>query len=438
MLAPVDQHPRLGTNFANYYKAPGTRAYADMRAAGARHDRITFDWFRLQPMPGPFTTTVTAAYDAVLADAAAAEIETLGVLIGAPGWARDPALAGGAYYLPRHLERPWDDPENYWGQFVHQVVTRYKDRVRTWEVWNEPNLSEFWPAPMPLYARLLQVAYQAAKSADPSTTVVLGGLFRGVNIERIDALFKALRDLPEAAANAFYHDVIGFHLYDGGHCSPFDELAYLRTFFWRPRVGDKPVWITESGIRVWDVPRNDGYALPDELSSFYLTNLAYALSNGAQRYYYFRAIDPFADDPQPWGLLRNDGSPRPSFSAMRVAAQHIPAQIALAAPGLLNDAAVRTAAFYHPQGRTTVIWNISPAPQRVSLPAGAAQATVVTQYGDAALLDAADGRFVLDLRPAQNFRWNHPEGICQVAGPPLIVLEAGVTLNRVWLPVVSR
>ncbi|BCX05598.1 MAG: hypothetical protein KatS3mg053_3536 [Candidatus Roseilinea sp.] len=435
---PVAQHPRLGVNFANYYKAPGVRAYADMRHAGASHDRITFDWFRLQPMPGPFTVTVAAAYDALLADAATAGIETLGVLIGAPEWASDPELDGGAYRLPRNLDLPWDDPNNYWGQFVYQVVTRYRDHVRAWEVWNEPNLDEFWPASPQLYARLLQVAYQAAKAADPATTVVLGGIFRGVNIQWIDALFKAVRDLPDAAANAFYHDAIGFHLYDGGHCSPFDELAYLRNFFWQPRVGDKPIWITESGIRVWDTPRGDGYALPGELASFYLTNLAYALANGAQRYYYFRAIDPFPDDPQPWGLLRNDGQARPSLAALRVAAQHLPAQIELAVPAMLNGAAVRAATFYHPQGRTTVVWNIGGAPQRVSLPAGVAQATLVAQDGDAQALDATDGRFTLDLAPAQNFRWNHPEGICQVASPPLIVIEAGVTPQRVWLPIAFR
>ncbi len=435
---PVAQHPRLGTNFANYYKAPGVRAYADMRDAGASHDRVTFDWFRLQPTPGPFTTTVVEAYDALLSDAAAANIGVLGVLIGAPAWASDPAWTGGAYFLPRNLDLPWDDPNNFWGQFVHQVVSRYRGRVRAWQVWNEPNLSMFWPAPPQRYARLLQVAYQAAKAADPTTTIVLGGIFRGVNIERIAALFQAVRDLPGAADNAFYHDVIGFHLYDGGHCSPFDELAYLRDAFWRPNVGGKPVWITESGIRVWETPRSDGYALPEELPSFYLTNLAYALSQGVERYYYFRAIDPSADDPQPWGLLRNDGLARPSLAAMRVAAQHLPSQIELAVPGLLNGTAVRTAMFYHPQGRTTVAWNISAAPQLVRLPAGVAQATVVAQDGSAALIEAMEGHFTLDLAPAQNFRWNHPEGICQVAGPPLIVIEDGVALQRVWLPVMSR
>jgi hypothetical protein len=437
-VGAVAQHARLGANFSNYYAGTGVRAYGAMRDGGASHDRVTFDWFRLQPAPGPFTVTVTDAYDTLLADAAGANISVLGILIGAPDWARDAAYPGGAYGLPRNLDLAWNDPNNYWGQFVFATVARYKDRVRAWEIWNEPNLDQFWPAPPAHYARLLQVAYQAAKAADPTTTVVLGGLFRGVNEARIRDIFAALRALDPVGANAFYHDVIGFHLYDGGHCSPFDEIAYLRDFYWRPYVGDKPMWVTESGIRVLDLPQ-PGFATPAESASFFITNAAYALAAGAQRYYFFRAIDPDARAPEQWGLLRADGMIRPSYGAMQVAAQHLPQQVFSAANDLLNGNAVRRATFYSAVGRVSAVWNISATSQTVVLPAGTPAATLVTQEGATSTLGAVNGQFVLTLAPVQNFRWAHPEGICQVAGPPLILVEAGVTFgNRQWLPWMTR
>lgn len=434
---PTPKNPRLGTNFANYYKAPGVRAYGDMRDAGASHDRITFDWFRLQPTSTVFSTDVVQAYDALVADAGTANIQILGVLIGAPDWAKDTSITGGAYNIPRNLNLAWNDPNNYWGQYVNQIALRYKGTVRDWEVWNEPNLSEFWPASPALFARLMQVSYQAIKAADPNATVVLGGIYRGVNDTTIRSIFSALRDLDPTGVNRYFHDVIGFHLYDGGHCSTLDELEYLRQFFWKPYVGDKPIWMTESGIRVWDTPRNDGYALPIESATFFLTNYAYSLAHGVQRYYYFRAIDPDPNDPQPWGLLRADGTPRLSLTAMRVAAQYLPSQMLGYTFELVNNNAVHKATFFTPSGRTTVVWNISAGPQDVLLPSGAPTGTLVTQEGITNTLDAVSGTYVLNLAPAQNFRWGQPT--CQVASPPLILIEDGVVMQpRQWLPVMAR
>jgi hypothetical protein len=434
----VPQNARLGVNFANYYAGPNVRAYGAMRDGGVSHDRVTFDWFRLQPSSSAFDPAVIQAYDALLTDAANANISVLGILIGAPEWAADPAYTSGAYRLPRNLDLAWNDPNNYWGQFVYQTVAQYKDRVRAWEMWNEPNLDQFWPASQTHYARLLQVAYQAAKAADPTTTVVLGGLYRGVNDGRIRDIFAALRALDPTGADAFYHDVIGFHLYDGGHCSPFDEIAYLRKYYWKPYVGDKPMWVTESGIRVLDAPQ-PGFATPAESASFFITNAAYALGAGAQRYYTFRAIDPDPGAFEQWGLLKADGTPRPAYGGMRVAAQYLPQQFSLAVNDLLNGNAVRRATFYSPSGRVSVVWNISAVTQTVALPAGAAQATLAAQDGTPSTIGAINGQFVLNLAPAQNFRWNHPEGICQVASPPLILMEAGVTLgNKQWLPMMGR
>lgn len=446
LTSAVPQHARLGSNFANYFKSNGGRAYGDMRDAGAAHDRVTFDWFRFQPSPSGLDNSIIQAYDDLLKDAAATNIDTLGVLLGAPAWAEDPAYprcpdgnpdhCRSFYYMPRNLNLPWDDPNNYWGRFVNQIVSRYKNRVHAWEIWNEPNLDEFWYKPPAEYARLLQVAWQAAKAADPNAIIVLGGIYRGEKIERIDAIFKTLRAIDPAGANSFFHDVIGFHLYDGGHCSVFDEIQYLRTFFWRPNVGDKPLWITESGIRVRETP-DAGYATPAESASFFITNYAYALASGAQRYYYFRAIDDNPNAGDLWGLLKNDGAARPSLTAMRTVAQWLPAQYDIVTRQFLNNDTVNRVILYANNTRVNVLWNISASPQNVTLFTSSPAVTVVTQDGNVTVVNAMNGAVTLSLVPAQNFRWGQPD--CQVASPPLIVVEQGVTLsNKVWLPAVAR
>ncbi len=234
----------------------------------------------------------------------------------------------------------------------------------------------------------------------------------------------------------YFHDVIGYHLYDGGHCSVFDEIQYLRTYYWRPYVGDKPLWITESGIRVRETPEA-GFATPAESASFFITNYAYALASGAQRYYYFRAIDDNPNAAELWGLLKNDGAARPSFTAMRTVAQWLPAQHDFVTRQFLNQDTVNRVVIYANNTRVNVLWNITTTQQSLSLPVASPAVTLVTQDGNASVLNAVNGQVSFMLAPAQNFRWGQPD--CQVASPPLIVVEQGVTLaNKVWLPAISR
>jgi hypothetical protein len=67
----ANPNARLGTNFANYYKTDGQRAYADMHNAGTSNDRVTFNMTALNPSQGIFEWS---AYDALVNDATAANI----------------------------------------------------------------------------------------------------------------------------------------------------------------------------------------------------------------------------------------------------------------------------------------------------------------------------------------------------------------------------
>jgi len=72
-------------------------------------------------------------------------------------------------------------PDNYTdlGDFLYVMATRYKGRIRAYEVWNEPNLSREWGGRSPNaaeYAGLLREAYRRIKEADPNAMVISAGL----------------------------------------------------------------------------------------------------------------------------------------------------------------------------------------------------------------------------------------------------------------------
>ena len=102
---------------------------------------------------------------------------------------------------PANLYEPiWNDDgsvnqDNYWAYYVYQTVTTYKDYIKIWETWNEPDYTqnkndiENWytnpPNPTDLthwygtifeYIRLLRITYEVAKKVDPNCFVATGGL----------------------------------------------------------------------------------------------------------------------------------------------------------------------------------------------------------------------------------------------------------------------
>jgi hypothetical protein len=63
-----------------------------------------------------------------------------------------------------------------WENYVFRTVEHYRERIRHWEVWNEPYWKGFFTGTPEEYAELLKVACRAIKRADPQA-VVVGGCF---------------------------------------------------------------------------------------------------------------------------------------------------------------------------------------------------------------------------------------------------------------------
>ena len=133
-------------------------------STGATWLRVDVPWTDVEQVRGQYNWS---ASDRVITAARTRGLNILAVLAFTPSWAR-----------PAGTTDKWGptDPTAY-AAFARAAVVHYGANVRTWEIWNEPNMRMFWqPSPNPAaFTNLLKAAYAQIKSADPGATVVTGG-----------------------------------------------------------------------------------------------------------------------------------------------------------------------------------------------------------------------------------------------------------------------
>ena len=167
-----------------------------MKKAGIKYVRTDLDWAQVEPKEGEWNFS---KWDAVLDEISAQNMEILPILPGAV-----PKRAAPAY---KNLDK--------FETYLRKCVERYKDRIKAWEIYNEPNLKSFWgdnPNPAE-YAKLLERAYKAIKSIDPELKVLYAGV-SGVPIDYIEKTF-------EAGASKYF-DIMNIHPYQ--HSNPEEIL----------------------------------------------------------------------------------------------------------------------------------------------------------------------------------------------------------------------
>ncbi len=155
-----------------------------LREMGGSWATEFFPWAYIQPSdPNRFDWTHS---DLVVSAAQAQGINLIARLDGVPAWAH-----------PANTTWKYLDPDHYadYANFVYAFVSRYKDRVSHFIIWNEPNTAAEWGQRVPdpqAYADLLKIAYTRAKQADPGAVVLLAGM--SPNLEHAGSTL-ALNDL---------------------------------------------------------------------------------------------------------------------------------------------------------------------------------------------------------------------------------------------------
>ncbi len=82
-----------------------------------------------------------------------------------------------------------DETMNGWLNYVEATVSRYKDVVKEWEIWNEPNLKN---GGYEEYGNLLVKTARLIKKID-SDAKIIGFSTAGINLEFTDEVFKILK-----------------------------------------------------------------------------------------------------------------------------------------------------------------------------------------------------------------------------------------------------
>jgi hypothetical protein len=211
--------------------------------------------------------------DKSLALAEAHHAEVLMTLGLTPRWASArPEEPSG--YQPGFAAEPKDLED--WRTFVRTFATRYKGRVRNYEIWNEPNLKEFWSGSTDQMVVLTREASQIIHSIDPHAVVVSPPATGGYGVKWL------LEFLSKGGGQ--YVDVIGYHFYVGDQPpeAMVSVIQAVKQTMVNNGVGGKPLWDTEAG---WFKPN----PFPsDELGAAYLAR-AYILNwaAGVQRFYWY-------------------------------------------------------------------------------------------------------------------------------------------------------
>ncbi len=255
--------------------------------------RIQFTWSAIQPTAN---TVNLGFYNQLVSRAAQDNFQILGVIAYATQWnttapASETRLAQREHYPPADYDA--------WARFVYTLVSAYKSKVHHWEIWNEPDLgfppqagqvcNGFWCGTSAQYAKLLSFAYKQVKAADPSATVLLGGLSLGGNANQT-FLRDILEDPDYPAWESF--EVMNFHSY-GSAGEALKRMNLVKSQLLLGGGGVRPIWITEFGYgsdsAVQNVPPYSG---GESGQAGYLTDIApYLLRLGAQKVFWFQLFD---------------------------------------------------------------------------------------------------------------------------------------------------
>ncbi len=301
-------------------------------------------------------------YDQIVDLAERYGLEIIARLSNPPAWSRAQGDALGPYAPP-------DDIADY-GDFVYAVVSRYRGRIRYYQLWNEPNIYPEWgnqPVDPVGYTRLLCEGYRRAKEADPQVVILSGALaptaemgamnpWGGNNLN--DLLF--LEQMYRAGAGDCF-DILAVNdyiLWSGPtdhRMRPvvlnFSRPRYLREIMVRYGDAHKPIWISEMNSNALppDHPAYPAYGRVTLEQQARYAPLAYQRIQeewpwvGVVNFWFFKRPSD-AERDQAWYYFRMvepDFTPMPVYEAMKSYATRPP----LVYPG------------YHQEDHWAIAWS---------------------------------------------------------------------------------
>lgn len=271
-----------------------------MQAIGLKYYRaLPTGWSQVEPEEG--------RWDWKALDAQLQYLNEHGFVVGG-------LLNGGVKW--NTLDKPGTLPVNNlpaWSRYVAALVGHSKERVKRWEVWNEPPNGTGRDQTPADYAKLVVATYKAAKSADSES--LIGIAAKSVHVNYLDQAIQA------GAKDHF--DYITLHPYEvlngiadnAGTEAVFMNIVPTVRKMLAVRNPEKmhvPIVFTELGCDVKKGADVQAHALVKAYTM--------GIAQGVACIQWFEGMD---GDSGPLGLLDRKGVERPSYTAMGQMIRHL-------------------------------------------------------------------------------------------------------------------
>jgi hypothetical protein len=373
------------------------------REAGIGVVRLPLDWATIQPDPDRW---MFGRHDEFVLDAARAGMRVLPFLIQTPGWAtsKPPDSDATGIWPPMFPD--------YIQEFATEAVRRYGPGgslwqghpevpylpIRSWQIWNEPNLRQFWASgPDPAaYTRLVESAARGIRSVDPAAEIVSAGLPDTETTHIAAPTFLA--GMYDAGARGLV-DAVGVHPYAWSAEENVGKVEQILQVMHR-YGDDAPVWATEFG---WATGGPSGWVTSEENQARLIAGAVRRLASERKRLRLRGvAIYNWRDSEGPgWpahaGLRRLDNSPKPAYFALRDAIHGFGIETTVAGS---TDPATDAAS---PAPATATPWKLRLSAPRLLRPAGRRQVRIAVKCGSTAKVFCA-GSVWLEARRARGGR----------------------------------
>lgn len=281
-------------------------------AAGIPWVRMDVGWTTLQPDgPSQFDPAGVALLDERLREVSDRGLRALVMFWWAPPWSSGTEDKSG---IPA-------DPSDY-ARAAAWMVARWPAEIAALQVWNEPNLPEYFASTRPAdYAPLLSATYDAVKTVRPDITVVTAGpahldhaWYRGLYSQGVEGSFDAL--------GAHAYPVLGdappqVCRENSSGCDVQWLVDFTRT------RGAPDIWVTEMG---WSTAPDDSAAptwqrgVTEAQQSRYTAGMLAWLSTmrrvRAAFVYRDRDFEPVQAHLDGFGVLRADTSAKPVYGVV--------------------------------------------------------------------------------------------------------------------------
>jgi len=282
------------------------RAIALLKDLGVSIIRNEISWNEIETQPGVFDFK---RYDLIVEKCRQNNIEILGILGYTAPWTGQ-----------EWNSAPKDD--ELFLNYVRTTVSRYKNSVKYWEFWNEPDSTNYWNPQdgMKRYTCLLKKVYATIKEVNPNAVVILGGL--------VQQPFYSLKKVL-ANGGAEYFDICNIHPYFATDIrSGVQRTSYLIkniTKEFNKQGIDKKIWITEVSCPGTTKPESCSWWLgqcqSEEEQAEFLTGIYGLLDTypNLEKIFWsmFRDTEHFKDGIDSFGIIKKDYSLKPAYSVYK-------------------------------------------------------------------------------------------------------------------------